>query len=174
MGVVPDSFYRQKKKKWYNTANMKVKNIFQKKVGSITPNATLSDAARFIFGHDYKGLPVVEGPRKKLVGFITDQDITSQLFPSIQELMEDYVHERDFEAMEKRVKSVLAKKVKDVMSKKVISMHVDEPVLKAEAIMKLKDISRLPVVDSKGNLIGIISKGDIFRALVSPKIRGFK
>jgi predicted transcriptional regulator len=88
--------------------------------------------------------------------------------------MEDYVHERDFEAMEKRVKEVLTKKVKDVMSKKVISIHVDEALLKAESIMKIKDIRRLPVIDSKGNLIGIISKGDIFRALVSPKLRGFK
>lgn len=153
---------------------MKVRDVFQKKVGYITPSLILSEAARFIFGHNHKGLPVIEGPRKKLVGFVTEQDITSQLFPSVQELMEDFVHEKDFEAMEKRVKGVLTKKVKDVMSKKVISIHVDEPLLKAESIMKINDISRLPVVDSKGNLIGIISKGDIFKALVSPKIRGFK
>ncbi len=153
---------------------MKVRDVFQKKVGHIAPNATLSEASRYIFGHDYKGLPVVEGKKKKLVGFITDQDITSQLFPNIQELMEDYVHERDFELMEQRVKEVLTKKVKDAMSKKVISIHVDDPLLKAESVMKLQDIRRLPVVDSKGNLIGIISKADIFRALVSPNIRGFK
>ena len=153
---------------------MKVKNIFQKKVVYITPDSTLSEASRYIFGNDYKGLPVVEGKNKKLVGFITEQDITSQLFPSVQELMEDYVHERDFESMEQRVKEVLTKKVKDVMNRKVIYIHIDEPLLKAESIMKIKDISRLPVVNSKGNLIGIISKGDIFRALVSPKIRGFK
>lgn len=153
---------------------MKVRDVFQKKVGYITPSLILSEAARFIFGHNHKGLPVIEGPKKKLVGFVTEQDITSQLFPSVQELMEDFVHEKDFEAMEKRVKNVLTKKVKDVMSKKVISIHVDEPLLKAESIMKINDISRLPVVDSKGNLIGIISKGDIFKALVSPKIKGFK
>ena len=88
--------------------------------------------------------------------------------------MEDYVHERDFEAMEKRAKNVLTKKIKNVMSKKVISIHIDDPILKAESIMKINHISRLPVVDNKGNLIGIISKGDIFRALVSPRVRGFK
>ncbi|MCL6096730.1 MAG: CBS domain-containing protein [Patescibacteria group bacterium] len=153
---------------------MKVRDVFQKKVGYITPNSTLHEASRYIFGHNHKGLPVVEGKKKKLVGFITEQDITSQLFPSIQELVEDYVHERDFEVMEQRVKEVLTKKVKDVMSRKVILIHVDEPLLKAESIMQLKDISRLPVINSKGHLIGIISKGDIFRALVSPKIRGFK
>ena len=153
---------------------MKVRNVFKRKVGYITPETTLSEASRYIFGHNHKGLPVVEGKKKKLVGFITEQDITSQLFPSVQELMEDYVNERNFELMEKRVKEVLTKKVKEVMSRKVISINVDEPLLRAESIMKIKDISRLPVVDGKGNLIGIISKGDIFRALVSPKIRGFK
>jgi CBS domain-containing protein len=60
------------------------------------------------------------------------------------------------------------------MTKKIISIQRDEPILEAESIMKLHKISKLPVVDKKGNLIGIISKGDIFRALVSPKLRGFK
>ena len=96
------------------------------------------------------------------------------MFPSIQELMEDYVHERDFESMEGKVKPILSKKVKELMSTKVVSIHIDEPLLKAESIMRIKDVSRLPVVDDKGSLIGIISKGDIFRALVSPKVRGFK
>ncbi len=153
---------------------MKVSDVFQKKVGYITPDSTLSDAAKFILEHDHKGLPVVRGKNKKLVGFITEQDILSQVFPNIKDLMADYTHERDFEVMEEKVKNILTKKVKNVMNKKIISIHIDDAVLKAEAIMQLKDISRLPVVDNKGNLIGIITKGDIFRALVNPKIRGFK
>lgn len=152
---------------------MKVLSIIKKRVDFITPNSTLLDASKFIFGHHHRGLAVVSGKNKKLIGFITQQDILSQLFPTVSELMEDYVHERDFEAMEKRVKDILTKKVKNVMSKKVFSIHIDDPILKAESIMKINHISRLPVVDNKGNLIGIISKGDIFRALVSPKIRGF-
>ncbi len=155
---------------------MKVKDVFQKKIGYTTPDSTLFDAAKFIFGHKHQGIPVVKlkGKNKKLVGFITEQDIISQLFPSVSDLFEDYVHARDFEGMEKNVKGVLTKKVKDVMSKKIISIHINEPLLKAESIMKIKDIARLPVVDDKGYLVGIISKVDIFRALVSSKIRGFK
>lgn len=152
---------------------MKVKDVFKKNVSYTRPQSSLLDAAKFIFGKHHKGLPVVN-TNKKLIGFITEQDILSQLFPSITELMEDYVHERDFETMEKNVKNILTKKVKDVMSKNVISIHVDEPILKAESLMKLKDIRRLPVVDNKGNLIGIITKGDIFRKLVSPGVRKFK
>ncbi len=153
---------------------MKVRDIFQKNVDFITPNATLLDAAKVIFGHNHKGVPVVKLPKKKLVGFITEQDILSQLFPNIKDLIEDYAHARDFEAMEGKIKTILIKKVKEVMSKKITSIYIDEPILEAESIMKLKDISRLPVIDNKGNLIGIISKGDIFRALVNVKTRGFK
>jgi CBS domain-containing protein len=153
---------------------MRVRDIFQKKVDFTTPNATLLDAAKVIFGHNHKGVPVVKPPKQKLIGFITEQDILSQLFPDMKDLIEDYVHSRDFEAMEGKVKTVLTKKVKEVMSKKLVAIHIDKPILEAESIMKLRDISRLPVVDNKGNLIGIISKGDIFKALVSVKIRGFK
>jgi CBS domain-containing protein len=153
---------------------MKVRDIFQKKVDFTTPEATLLNAAKVIFGHNHKGVPVVKSSGKKLIGFITEQDILSQLFPDVKDLIEDYVHERDFEAMEGKVKTVLTKKVREAMSKKIIAIHIDEPILEAESIMKLRDVSRLPVVDSKGNLIGIISKGDIFRALVNVKTRGFK
>lgn len=145
---------------------MKVRDIFQKNVDFTTPEASLSDAAKVIFGHNHKGVPVVRLPSKKLIGFITEQDVLSQLFPSVKDLIEDYVHARDFEAMEGKVKTVLTKKVKEVMSKSVSAVHVDEPILEAESIMKLRDISRLPVVDDKGNLIGIVSKGDIFGALI--------
>lgn len=155
---------------------MKVRDVFQKKIGYTTPDSTLFEAAKFIFGHKHHGIPVVriKGSNKKLVGFITEQDILSQLFPKVGDIIEDYVHERDFEEMEKNVKIVLTKKVKDVMSKKVISIHVNEPLLKAGSIMKIKDVSRMPVIDHKGKLIGIISKVDIFRALVNSKVRGFK
>lgn len=153
---------------------MIVKDIFQEKVDFTIPDATLLDAAKVIFGHSHKGVPVIKLPNRKLVGFITEQDILSQLFPNIKDLIEDYSHSRDFEAMEEKVKTVLTKKVQEVMSKKIRAIREDAPILKAESIMKLRDISRLPVVDRKGNLIGIISKGDIFRALVNAKIRGFK
>ena len=153
---------------------MKVSDVFQKNIGYTTPDSTLIEAAKYIFGHGHKGIPVVKKDSKKLIGFITEQDILSQLFPKVQSLFEDYVHERNFEEMEKDIKPILKKRVKEVMTRTIIAIHVDEPLLKAESIMKLKDISRLPVIDSKGKLLGIISKVDIFRALVSHKLRGFK
>lgn len=158
----------------YNELTVKVKDIFDKKFVSISPDATIYDAVKLIFGAGHSGLPVTTGKKHHLVGFITDQDITADMFPSVKDFMEDYVHAHDFEAMEKKIKPVLKKKVKDVMSKRVVSIHLEDPVLKAEAIMKVKDVRRLPVVDDDKNLLGMVSKRDIFKALVRPELRGFK
>lgn len=148
---------------------MKVSDLMQKKIDSVMPSTKVIDAAKLIFKHKHTGLPVVDG-KNKLVGFITDQDILSQCFPSMKEYMEDVVHGGDFNAMEKKLKEIMKMKVKDVMSKSVMSIEKDKSLLNAESIMKVKDIARLPVVDEKNHLIGILTKRDIFRALVGKVI----
>lgn len=144
---------------------MTVKDIMQKKVVSVTPRTKLLDAAKLIFKRSHNGLPVVD-IHNKLVGFITDQDILSQCFPSMKEYVEDIVHEGDFKAMEKKVSEIMKMDVEEVMNPDVISISSSAQLLRAESVMKLKDIARLPVVDEKNRLIGILTKRDIFRALV--------
>ena len=53
--------------------------------------------------------------------------------------------------------------VKDVMTRNVISVGADEPVVKAARIMLQNRISGLPVVDAKGDLVGIVTEGDFLR-----------
>jgi CBS domain-containing protein len=143
---------------------MLVSDIMQKKVVSVSPDTTIRKASEVIFGKSHMGLPVVKN--NNLVGFITDQDILSECFPSMKEYMEDVVHARDFAAMEKKIKDIMEMKVSDVMSKQVIYITKDAPLLKAESLMKVKDVARLPVVNEKKELIGLLTKRDIFRALV--------
>ena len=145
---------------------MKVSEIMEKKVDFVTPETPLRKVVKIIFGKKHSGLPVVDPKTKKLVGFITDQDILSRCFPSIREYVEDVVHARDFVAMENKLKLILELKVKNVMNKNVVYIGENEYLLKAESQMKLRNVARLPVVDNKKRLIGIITKREIFRALV--------
>lgn len=145
---------------------MKVSDIMQKKVDYVTPKTPLRQAVKIIFGKKHTGLPVINPEDKKLIGFVTDQDILSQCFPSMREYVEDVAHAGDFSAMEKKLKDIMNLKVEDVMNKHVIYIKKDEYLLKATSIMKLKDIARLPVVDDKKRLIGVITKLEIFKALV--------
>ena len=53
--------------------------------------------------------------------------------------------------------------VKDVMTGNVISVGADEPIVKAARLMLQNRISGLPVVDEKGELIGVVTEGDFLR-----------
>ncbi|MBI5044432.1 MAG: CBS domain-containing protein [Candidatus Levybacteria bacterium] len=145
---------------------MKVADIAKKDVDFVNKTQSVLEAAKVIFKHGHTGIPVVSGKNKKLIGFITDQDILSQCFPSLKEYIDDVVKSRDFDSMEAKLKEIMKMKVKDVMNHELICIQDDAPLLKAESLMKVKHIARLSVVDNKGNLVGILTKRDIFRALV--------
>jgi acetoin utilization protein AcuB len=58
-------------------------------------------------------------------------------------------------------------KVKTLMPKNLFTITPGETVEKAAAVMLKCHIAALPVVDAKGTLAGIITRGDIFRAFVA-------
>lgn len=147
---------------------MKVADVMSREVDYVTVNTTIKDVARIIFGRGINGLPVVDG--QKLVGFITERDIIAQLFPSIQEFIEDPIHASDFESMEKKTSEVLGLPAEKIMSRNLHTVTEETPLLKAQSTMFIHKIGRLPVVDSQDRLIGIVSKGDIFEAVVQQKL----
>lgn len=53
--------------------------------------------------------------------------------------------------------------VREVMTSNVISIGVNDTVLKAARMMLQNRISGLPVVDSAGKLVGIVTEGDFLR-----------
>ena len=54
-------------------------------------------------------------------------------------------------------------KAKDVMTQNVIIVAPDASILEALRLMLQHKISGLPVIDKKGNLIGIVTEGDFLR-----------
>lgn len=147
---------------------MKVADAMSKHVDFVTTDATVEDVSRLIFGRGINGVPVCRN--KKVVGFIIERDILAQFYPSMQEYIEDPVHARDFEGMEGRVSEILALKVEKIMSKNPTTVTPDTPLLQAQSLMSVHKVGRLPVVDGKGTLLGILSRGDIFRAVVGKKM----
>jgi CBS domain-containing protein len=66
------------------------------------------------------------------------------------------------EAMEK----ALGATVGEVMTSDVLTVAPDQTVEDAATLMHDHDVSRLPVVDEQGVLVGLIARGDIVRAIV--------
>jgi len=53
--------------------------------------------------------------------------------------------------------------VRDVMTRKVISIPASDTIVNAARIMLENGISGLPVVDERGDLVGIVTEGDFLR-----------
>lgn len=147
---------------------MKVSDVMSRQVDFVRPTEPVERAALLIFGHNIHSVPVCEG--KKIVGIVSEKDILQRFFPSVQEFMEDIVHASDFESMEEKAAVILSLPVGKIMSKNPLTIKPDMPILKAHSLMTLKRIGRLPVVDENNTLIGILSKGDVFRSLVGDKL----
>lgn len=155
---------------WYYTEkrakqrDMKVSDIMQKSIFSVSEDVPLKEVGRMIFSLGIAGVPIVKGT--KLVGIVTEQDILSKMFPSMQDLVEDYVHAKDFKTMEKNLADLLKTPVSRIMKKNIISIKPDTSLMEAQSLMLVNKFSRLPIVDRKNNLLGIISQGDIIRNLL--------
>jgi len=58
-------------------------------------------------------------------------------------------------------------KVRDIMTRKVISVPADTPALAVARLLADRGISAVPVTDSWGMLLGIVSEADLIRRLAS-------
>jgi len=56
--------------------------------------------------------------------------------------------------------------VGELMSSPLITINPNNSIKDAIEIMQQKDIRRLPVVDNKGKMVGIITHKDVFRAML--------
>jgi len=131
---------------------MFVSDWMTRKVFTITPDGSISDAARLILEKGIKHVPVVK--EVKLKGIISDGDIRD-FSPSKATSLDVY-----------ELHYLLAKtKVKEIMKTKVFTTSSDTPIEEAAMVMYDKKIGCLPVVEN-GDLVGIISDRDIFHALV--------
>ena len=147
---------------------MKVSDIMQRQIITVGPTANLKEVGKIIFGLQIAGVPVVKG--KKLLGLITQTDILHKLYPSYQEFMEDYTHAKDFDAMEGLTEKILDLPASKIMNKNITTVSPDLPVMRVQSLMLTKGFGRVPVVDEKRNLVGIVSQGDIFRTIVGQKL----
>jgi len=147
---------------------MIVADAMSKHIDSVSESTTVEKLSLLIFGRGINGVPVCRN--KKVVGFVTEKDILAKFYPSVQEYVDDPFNSSNFEGMETKIKHIFEMRADQIMSKNPTTVTPETPLLRAQSLMFIEKIGRLPVVDDKGNLVGIIAKGDIFRALVGDKL----
>jgi CBS domain-containing protein len=123
---------------------MKVKDIMTADPVSVTPETPLREAARMMKQHNVGIIPVVErAGSTRLVGVITDRDI------AVRCVAEGHDSSKC--------------PVREAMSGDVQTARADDEVDSVMRLMGKEQVRRIPIVDERGTLVGIVAQADIVR-----------
>ncbi len=140
---------------------------------TVTPDTTYRDLCKKIFSTHIHTLPVVD-PDNKLIGIVTRKDILERLYPKYQDVMDYLETPQDFEAMEERIREMAPIKAKDIMCRTVIFSRETTLVMRALSRMIVRHVDQLPVLSDDDQVVGVITKGDIFYSLFRKNFGGDK
>ena len=131
---------------------MLVKNWMNKKVITIDAKESMLHAINLIKKNQIHMLPVTE--ESKLVGVVTDRDLKHASASKATALE---IHELFY--------LIDTVEVKEIMTQNVVTVPFDFTLEETAEVLLEKKISGAPVLDHGGQIVGIITKTDIFNLL---------
>jgi acetoin utilization protein AcuB len=134
--------------------SMLVQNWMSKNVITVSTTDSMSRIAELMKEHNIRIVPVMK--ENKLVGVVTDGDIKRA---SASDATSLDIHELLY--------LIATIEARQVMTPDPVRVRPDLTLIEAAEIMLIKKISSLPVTDAKGDLIGIVTQSDLFRAMIT-------
>lgn len=149
--------------------SLSVRQVMTADVVTFAPDETVQDAVTRLVARNVDAGPVVD-EHGTVIGMLSTSDLivqeTQLHFPTVITLFGAYLElpsqHRHFES---DLQKALGSTVREVMSPEPVTCGPDDTMERAATLMHDHEVSRLPVIES-GRLVGVISRGDIVRALV--------
>jgi CBS domain-containing protein len=142
---------------------MLVSDIMTRNPKTVSPQTRLQEVASIMCLYRIPALPVVD-EQGMLVGNISEMDLLKNLFPKTEDIMSGNAV-LEIERMAPNYSASMKQAVGDMMTKNPVSVSPDQHVLKAAAKMTSHRFRRIPVADSEGRLVGVMSLGDVHKAI---------
>jgi CBS domain-containing protein len=128
----------------------KCNEIMTKNPVCCLPNDLVTKAAKLMKSEHVGSIPVIENEEtKKLVGIVTDRDLTIRIVA---------------EGLDAK-----STKVETVMTRKVVTCGAEDDLQKAVDDMSKHQLRRIPVVDEDNKILGIIAQADVVTHFDHPK-----
>ncbi len=121
--------------------DLRVREAMSTDITTLPPTATMREAQESMRDQRISGIPIIAG--ETIVGIVTIQDV-------IEALVKD-----DIDAPLKRW-----------MTEKVVTVRDELPLIQAVGDLQERKYGRLPVVDKSGHLVGMLTLGDVTRAVM--------
>jgi CBS domain-containing protein len=123
---------------------MKIQDIMTKDPACVTPGTTVRDVAQLMQREDTGAVPVVESTdSRRLVGMVTDRDIAIRVVA-------------EGRGGDTRVSEVMT-------GNRLATLNADASVDDVMRRMADEQVRRIPIVDERGALVGIVSQADVVR-----------
>ncbi|NEP07553.1 MULTISPECIES: CBS domain-containing protein [Okeania] len=137
---------------------------------SVKPEMPLKEAIKILAEQRISGLPVVN-EQEKLVGIVSETDLMWQESgvtpPPYIMLLDSVIFLENPARYEKQIHKALGETVGEVMTKDPLTTTPEKSLSAAARLMHEQNIHRLPVLDENDKVIGILTRGDIIRAMAS-------
>ncbi len=107
---------------------------------TVTPDTSAREAAQLMRSEDAGALPVIEGGNsRRPIGIITDRDLALRV-----------VADGKMDA-----------RVRDAMTPNASTAREDDQIQTVMDLMAREQVRRVPIVDERGDLVGIVAQADI-------------
>lgn len=133
---------------------MLVKNWMSKPAITIDADAPVVDAIHLMHRHEIQTLPVLEGFR--LVGIVTAQDLQSASGP-----------DGLFPEGPGRPDRRLGQAINEIMTTGPVTVSDVQTIVDTSELLLVHKVSGLPVVNRIGRVVGMITRGDLLRFILT-------
>lgn len=148
-----------------------VADVMTREVPTVHESATIDQIFDLLVSSSQKRVVVVDDKRH-VVGIIADSDLISKVsrenWPGMMEILISKVPigRISLEARQ-HIQKLRARSARELMTRDVITVREKMPVASALAVSAEKRVKRLPVVDADGELVGIVGRTEMMRALLA-------
>jgi len=125
-----------------------VEQIMSKKVLTVTDDKTISYCYEIMKHYEVQQLPVVTDIDHQLKGIITRHDILKYMVENIDDIQEKFQTD-----------------IKQIATKKIITTDPISDIRRVAKVMLDFNLNAIPVVNSDDQLVGIVSRNDILKAV---------
>jgi CBS domain-containing protein len=142
------------------TMNATVKDMMTTKVVAVRAETTFKEMAAVLRRYRVSALPVVDDAGR-VIGVVSEADLLAKEALADPGLVAELVHHKD-------VRKAEGLTAGDLMTRPPVTAAPDDPVEQAARMMHFMRVKRLPVVNSGGQLVGIISRADVLAVFDRP------
>ncbi|MFC5730856.1 MULTISPECIES: CBS domain-containing protein [Nocardioides] len=137
---------------------MRVKDVMSPRPVTVTTDTTVGTAIRLLAGHGVTALPVVD-PTARIVGIVSEADLI------LGRIQPDPLLGSAPGPFARRNRTRAGDLVEDVMSRPIVVVHPETDLEEVERIVTATGVKSLPVVDAADQVVGVVSRSDVVRAL---------